>query len=118
MYKPYRSILITAAIGLVAAIGLLAIVIAVNADEAPIDLAVDAWKDQTVEPGATIDYHVSSCNYDPSFSTSNVVLTVTLPAASTFVTSTMDDAPYPPSSRSGARSSTIGRPRRGHLQHD
>jgi uncharacterized repeat protein (TIGR01451 family) len=101
MYKPYRSILITAAIGLVAAIGLLAIVIAVNADEAPIDLAVDAWKDQTVEPGATIDYHVSSCNYDPSFSTSNVVLTVTLPAASTFVTSTMDDAPYPPSSRSG-----------------
>jgi len=101
MYKPYRSILITAAIGLVAAIGLLAIVIVVKADEVPIDLAVDAWKDQTVEPGATIDYHVSSCNYDPSFSTSNVVLTVTLPTASTLVASMMDGAPYPPSSQSG-----------------
>jgi uncharacterized repeat protein (TIGR01451 family) len=73
----------------------------VNADEVPIDLAVSAWKDQTVGAGADIDYHVSYYNYDWSFGTQNVVLTVTLPTASLLVTSTRDGAYFPPNSQSG-----------------
>jgi uncharacterized repeat protein (TIGR01451 family) len=77
------------------------VIYVVNADEVPVDLAVSAWKDQIVEAGATIDYHVSYVNYDTSFGTQNVVVTVTLPSASVLVDSTKDGAPFPPDSQSG-----------------
>ena len=73
----------------------------VNADQVPVDLSVTAWHDQVVEAGATIDYHVEYFNRNWSFGTQNAVLTVTLPAASTLVTSTMGGAPYPPSGQAG-----------------
>ncbi len=48
-----------------------------------------------------IDYHAQYANADWSFDAQNVVLTVTLPTASTLVTSTMSGNPFPPTSPSG-----------------
>ena len=73
----------------------------VDAQDVPIDLWTSAWHDQVVSASAAIDYHVEYANADWSFDAQNVVLTATLPAASTLVTSTMSGNPFTPTSRSG-----------------
>lgn len=73
----------------------------VDAQDIPIDLWTSAWHDQMVSAGAAIDYHVEYANADSAFDAQNAVLTVTLPTATTLVTSTMSGNPFPPTSRSG-----------------
>jgi uncharacterized repeat protein (TIGR01451 family) len=72
----------------------------VDAQDVPVDVWVSAWHDQMVSAGADIDYHVEYAN-SASFDALNVALSVTLPSASTLVTSTRSGESFPPSSRSG-----------------
>ncbi len=72
----------------------------VDAQDVPVDVWVSAWHDQVVSAGAGIDYHVEYAN-STSFDAQNAALTVTLPSASTLVTSTKSGEYFPPSSRSG-----------------
>jgi uncharacterized repeat protein (TIGR01451 family) len=72
----------------------------VDAPDVPVDVWVSAWHDQVVSAGADIDYHVEYAN-STSFDALNVTLTVTLPSASTLVTSTQSGDYFPPISPSG-----------------
>jgi len=72
----------------------------VDAQDVPVDVWVSAWHDLGVSAGADIDYHVEYAN-STSFDAQNVALTVTLPSASTLVTSTKSGDYFPPISRSG-----------------
>ena len=77
------------------------VITVVDVRDIPIDLWTSAWHDQMVSAGATIDYHVEYANADLAFDALNTVVTVTLPTASTLVTSTMSGNPFPPASQLG-----------------